>query len=243
MNDISYRVRSAIMEAFRPRITGRVFTNGFVDVLGRSFLIKSTKTTLGYKAEIPSYFYSKVKYDSMAHNLPIPLITTHNKVRSFRSFESAYLAVCNVVNELCKVEIRSKEYYMAKGIVLDSEGVPLWLCTVSVECQETRDVGDISADGFFNCYINPIVFENLTSSVNKGIIRKVIPVMSSETVAYNTPSGERIRVKPSLIISDMEHLFYSPVLPVKLSTINDDINTFLEKNIDVIKGPPSLNFS
>lgn len=138
------------------------------------------------------------------------------------------------------------EYYVGRGIILDKDLNPLILY-----CAELS----IDKDKLINCngdrasiqtvfweslkepiaYISPRVFYDQKDMINKGIIQKIIPVLTNVSDNIWRLTSFQIPT-PKIIVSDeIDKFINSTVSPAVSDNINEDLNNFLLDNFQDIE--------
>lgn len=127
-------------------------------------------------------------------------------------------------------------YYGGKGIIFDKDFTPLLLCTLTAR-KVTRNNYSIMAYYRPICHINPRVFLESDKLINKGIIKKLIPCYTNNTVSFpritsfdNNPENRKVKV----IVDDFDKFFIKPVKPNTSTCFNDTLNECLIDNMEDI---------
>lgn len=86
------------------------------------------------------------------------------------------------------------------------------------------------------CRINPIVFEEPNNLINKGIIKKLIPLYTSINIRFpqNGFTNNADSRKVEVIIDNFDKFFISPIKPTLSNNINETLNKCLNDNIEDI---------
>lgn len=202
-----------------------------------NFIVDTTEDTI----EIPVFARSQIE-DALQQNpdvqkIIIPLYTMSEYIKSKKTFNTMISYLFKDVfysDKLRGVEDgKGNKWYGNAGIIFNSELKPLVLCTLRLK----RTSEGWLIDRYI-CHINPIVFEDQNDMMNKGIIKKLIPVYANEDINvyfssyFRNRKGETSR--PKVIIDDFSSFFISPVKPVFSEHINDTLNDVLIDNIEEI---------
>ena len=158
--------------------------------------------------------------------------------RSFESVLNYFFDRVPYDNRIHKVVTSKGEiYYGGKGIIFDSNYEPLLIMSVTAN-KGVKENGDIVY--YYDrplCRVNPKVFLDTSKLVNKGIVNKIIPYITSVTVPFSTWSREFIKISNTtvqVIIDDLSHLILTPTPPVPSEDINASFNSCLTDNIEDI---------
>lgn len=128
-------------------------------------------------------------------------------------------------------------YYGGKGILLDSDFSPLFICTIIARKVKENNQNYLL---YYRpiCHINPKVFLDSNNLVNKGIIKKLIPFFASEEVFF-PEDATKVRYalesrKVKVIVDNFDSLFIRPVKPTPSACSNEALNQCLVDNIEDI---------
>lgn len=193
--------------------------------------------TFHVRSGIPLFFKYSCKYKEGENLIPVfarrplyndvelgePRVTVvfHHKERSTTEFRSAPSLLLRMLEgsflsgELYKYVFNEETYYVTKGLLLDRDFKPLIVLSRGVDINtETHRVQDTTK----KCVeINNAVFINdYDSKLLTYIVKKLIPNFVTQGV--------------TLIVRDNIELFDVPALPKKLSTLQEDITTFVRNN-------------
>ena len=88
------------------------------------------------------------------------------------------------------------------------------------------------------CHVSPVVFAEPNKLINKGIIKKLIPLYTTVDINFPTvnsgfsssPDSRKVEV----IIDDFSKFFISPIAPTPSKCSNDALNKCLNDNIEDI---------
>lgn len=175
----------------------------------------------------------------------LPLYTNCNDQsrRTFDSIMREFFCRVSFNQRLLKVTTNKGEtYYGGCGLILDEGFNPLLMCglkarKVVTECDEGVEVTSMQYYRAI-CHVSPAVFAEPNKLINKGIIKKLIPLYT--TVDINFPIGNSsISSSPDsrkveVIIDDFNKFFISPIAPTPSKCSNDALNKCLNDNIEDI---------
>lgn len=188
-----------------------------------------------------NYFHDKVK---KVEKIILPLYVNsfpQNK-RTFNSIVKEFFTSVDYNKRLLKVITPSGEtYYGGRGIILNKEFTPLLMCGIKARRVLKTDnyrgttEKDIEYYRAF-CRINPIVFEEPNNLINKGIIKKLIPLYTSIDIRFpqNGFTNNADSRKVEVIIDNFDKFFISPIKPTPSNNINETLNKCLNDNIEDI---------
>lgn len=176
-------------------------------------------------------FISSKKFQTEDRTLRI----FNSVIRGFRNRET-----------ISKINTTKGEYYVGGGIILDRDLNPLILYCAKLS---------IDKDGLMNCngdrnaianvfwksikepivYISPRVFYDQKDLINKGIVQKIIPVLTGALGGIQRLTSFQIPT-PKIIVSDeIDKFINSATPPVVSDNINEDLNNFLLDNFQDIE--------
>lgn len=147
---------------------------------------------------------------------------------------------------ISKINTTKGEYYVGKGIILDKDLNPLILycAKLSIDKDELMNCnGDRNAiiNVFWKSikepivYISPKVFCDQKDLINKGIVQKIIPVLTGASDSIQRLTSFQIPT-PKIIVSDeIDKFINSAIPPVVSDNINEDLNNFLLDNFQDIE--------
>lgn len=181
-------------------------------------------------------FLSKVTDNIDIIKISYPLFSSCTISKS--TFDAILKSAISVNKEVGLLQITTKSnecYYVGKGIILDKNLDPLLLLgsNITLTNENLVKCGDII------CYVSPKVFEDSSNIISRGIIKKVIPYITSYQIytptCYQNLKGEdSLFSKSTVIVSDaINSIFTTPTIPSKLD-FSDDIWKFLETNQDIV---------
>lgn len=210
---------------------------------------------MGDDIEIPSI--TRVYYEDIIHNnltcsnlekvekVILPLYTNSNDQsrRTFDGIMREFFYRVSFNQRLRKVTTSKGEtYYGGCGLILDEGFNPLLMCglkarKVVTECDEGVEVTSMQYYRAI-CHVSPAVFAEPNKLINKGIIKKLIPLYTTVDINFPTDNS-RISSSPDsrkveVIIDDFSKFFISPIAPTPSKCSNDALNKCLNDNIEDI---------
>ena len=157
-----------------------------------------------------------------------------------RTFDSIIMQMFNNVEfnmRLQKITTsRDEVYYGGKGIIFDESYTPLLLCTLTARKVHTEESGDSMVYYRPVCHVSPKVFLESDKLINKGIIKKLIPLYTSEEVRFPNcmfgvnPESKKVKV----VVDNFDKFFIEPIKPTPSAITNDALNECLIDNIEDI---------
>lgn len=220
------------------------------NVFNKSLIVDIT----GDDIEIPSIarvYYERIIRNNLTYSniekvekTILPLYTNGND-QSRRTFDSIMKFFCQVTfnQRLLKVTTNKGEtYYGGCGLILDGGFNPLLMCGLKARKVITEDDegAEVVSMEYYRaiCHVSPVVFAEPNKLINKGIIKKLIPLYTTmdinfPTVNYGIPSSPDSR-KVEVIIDDFSKFFISPIAPTPSKCSNDALNKCLNDNIEDI---------
>ena len=157
-----------------------------------------------------------------------------------RTFDSIIMQMFNNVRfgmRLQKITTNKGEvYYGGKGIIFDESYAPLLLCTLTARKVHTEEGGNSMVYYRPVCHVSPKVFLESDKLINKGIIKKLIPLYTSREVSFpnykfgSNPESKKVKV----VVDNFDKFFIEPIKPTPSATTNDALNKCLIDNIDDI---------
>ena len=157
-----------------------------------------------------------------------------------RTFDSIIMQMFNNVRfdmRLQKITTNKGEvYYGGKGIIFDESYAPLLLCTLTARRGHTEEGGNSMVYYRPVCHVSPKVFLESDKLINKGIIKKLIPLYTSREVSFpnykfgSNPESKKVKV----VVDNFDKFFIEPIKPTPSATTNDALNKCLIDNIDDI---------
>lgn len=157
-----------------------------------------------------------------------------------RTFDSIIMQMFNNVRfdmRLQKITTNKGEvYYGGKGIIFDEIYTPLLLCTLTARKVHTEEGGNSMVYYRPVCHVSPKVFLESDKLINKGIIKKLIPLYTSREVSFpnyifgSNPESRKVKV----VVDNFDKFFIEPIKPILSANINDALNECLIDNMDDI---------
>lgn len=135
---------------------------------------------------------------------------------------------------------KGEVYYGGKGIILDENFTPLLLCTLTAKkSTATEELGSLMYYYRPVCHINPKVFLEPDRLINKGIIKKLIPIYTENSISiprtYGLFRANNIgNRKVKVVIDNFDKFFTVPTKPTPSTCSNDILNECLVENIEDI---------
>lgn len=197
--------------------------------------------------EIPSFaklaierFYTKRDSNINNCSITIPLFCGNSYTRSSSdTILKDFFIKTYFIDKLCKIVNKKGEiYYGNKGIILDKDFNLLFLYTIFCTKKQNNNNRISYIYDKSNIYIHPKVFINNDGSMEKIIVRKLLPFYLSNTLVgprYGSSFGFEQYIKPKVIIEDVSSKFIEyPNKPSIQDTQDDLIHECLCNNIDEI---------
>lgn len=131
---------------------------------------------------------------------------------------------------------KGEVYYGGKGIIFDESYAPLLLCTLTARKVHTEEGDDNMVYYRPVCHVSPKVFLESDKLINKGIIKKLIPLYTSREVSLPdykfgvNPESKKVKV----VVDNFDKFFIEPIKPTPSATTNDALNECLIDNMDDI---------
>lgn len=202
-----------------------------IDVSGNSF-------------EVPTMIAGSELFDvqntAAVEKIPIsilPLYVSKN-IGIFKTADSIIrnFAATAYNTRLVKASLQSGlTFYGGNGLIFDENFEPLMACTWKCHKDLTSEVIKVIVDEEI-VHINPKIFLDNTNTINKSILKKVIPYFLStyhylHAPHWNWKRGTDNLVIPTIIVDDMKNMFINaPNCIVSDSSISDILNKFLSDN-------------
>lgn len=171
----------------------------------------------------------------------IPLFnnTPPQKKKTFDSIIKYFFTYISYSNRIGKLTTSKGEiYYGGRGLILNSNYNPILMFTL----RATKIMGN--TDFRFNystpiIYINPSVFEDPSTLVNKGIIKKIIPYFTNSYLYVSNYGNSKFEypkggIKSEVIIKDFNNIIVSPNKPEVSNNPMNSLNNCLINYIDEI---------
>lgn len=199
-----------------------------VPIIARNHCEKFVLDTLDYP-----YSYSTEKIILPLYNNSLPSI----RRRTFDSILNTMIDTPYSTRIQKIVTTKDNIYYGGKGILLDSDFSPLFICTIIARKVKENNQNYLL---YYRpiCHINPKVFLDPNNLVNKGIIKKLIPFFASEEVLFPEDIN-KVRYalesrKVKVVVDNFDSLFIRPVKPTPSACSNEALNQCLVDNIEDI---------
>ena len=210
--------------------------------------------TTGDNIEIPSiarkYYENIIRYNLTPSNVRVeriilPLYTNGNSQsrRTFDGIMREFFCKPLLNQRVLKVTTNKGDtYYGGYGLILDEEFNPLLMCGLKARkvISERGDGAEVVHIQYYRtvCHVSPVVFTEPNKLINKGIIKKLIPLYTTMDIHFpnvsvgisNSPDSRKVEV----IIDDFSKFFISPIVPTPSKCSNDALNKCLNDNIEDI---------
>ena len=221
------------------------------NVFSRSLVVDIT----GDDIEIPSiirthcenFIRNNLVYSFIqkAERIILPLYINSNNLnkRTFNSIIKEFFCQVSFNQRLLKVTTdKGETYYGGRGLILDEKFNPLLMCGLKARkvVIEDDDGTEIVSMQYYRtiCRVSPVVFAEPDRLINKGIIKKLIPLYTTEDIRFpisnsgisNSPNSMKVEV----IIDDFSKFFITPIAPTPSKCSNDALNKCLNDNIEDI---------
>lgn len=221
------------------------------NIYSKSLIVNIT----GDDIEIPSIariYYEGIIRNNLTHSniervekTILPLYTNGNDLnrRTFNGIMRDFFCLVPFRQRLLKVTTSKGEtYYGGCGLILDEGLNPLLMCGLKARKVITEGEGgaEVVSMQYYRavCRVSPTVFAEPNKLINKGIIKKLIPLYTTMDTNFptvnsgisNSPDSRKVEV----IIDDFSKFFISPVAPTPSKCSNDALNKCLNDNIEDI---------
>ena len=221
------------------------------NVFNRSLVVDITgddiEIPLIAKARYEGIILNNLTYSNVAkaEKIILPLYTNGNDQsrRTFDSIMREFFCRVSFNQRLLKVTTNKGEtYYGGWGLVLDGDFNPLLMCGLKARKVITEGDGgaEVASMKYYRaiCHVSPTVFAEPNKLINKGIIKKLIPLYTTVGTDFptvnsgisNSPDSRKVEV----IIDDFSKFFISPIAPTPSKCSNDALNKCLNDNIEDI---------
>ena len=222
------------------------------NVFNRSLVIDIT----GDDIEIPSIarvLYEAVIYRNLPPNgtgdigsvvLPLYINSYTQTKRTFNGIMREFF--CRVPYSkrlLTIITSKGEVYHGGHGLILDENFNPLLMCGLKARklvVKDTENEENVYMQYYRAiCHVNPIVFAEPNKLINKGIIKKLIPLYTSTDTAFPISLSAKFSIAPEsrkveVIIDDFSKFFITPTVPVPNKCNNEALNKCLNDNIEDI---------
>ena len=222
------------------------------NVFNKSLIVDIT----GDDIEIPSIariYYERIIRNNLAYSniekaekTILPLYNTNGNSQSRRTFDSImgeFFCQVPFNKRLLKVTTNKGEtYYGGYGLILDGGYNPLLMCGLKARKVVTEGDGgaEVVSMQYYRaiCHVSPVVFAEPNKLINRGIIKKLIPLYTTMDTNFptvncgisNSPDSRKVEV----IIDDFSKFFITPIAPTPSKCSNDALNKCLNDNIEDI---------
>lgn len=196
--------------------------------------------------EIPSFaklsierLYQKRNSNIDNCSIVIPLFCGNSYTRSSSdTILKDFFTKTYFTDKLYKIVNKKGEtYYGNKGIIFDEDFNLLFLCTIFCTKKQNNNKVSYIYDKS-NIYIHPKVFINNDGSMEKIIVKKLLPFYLSNTLkrpSYGSLFGFAQYIKPKVIIEDVSSKFIEYTNKPNIQDTQDDlIHECLCNSIDEI---------
>jgi hypothetical protein len=235
---------------FDSRDTSNPTTLDSNNMFSKSLVVDTT----GDYIEIPSIartYYENIIRDSLINSnvklerIILPLYTNDNSQsrRTFDGIMREFFCKPLLNQRVLKVTTNKGDtYYGGYGLILDEEFNPLLMCGLKARkrISEYGDDTNVVPIQYYRtvCHVSPIVFTEPNKLINKGIIKKLIPLYTTMGTTFpnvsvgtsNSPDSRKVEV----IIDDFSKFFISPIAPTPSKCSNEALNKCLNDNIEDI---------
>lgn len=232
------------------RDTSNPITLDSSNMFSKSLVVDIT----GDNIEIPSIariYYENIIHDNLTHSnvklerIILPLYTNGNSQsrRTFDGIMREFFCKPLLNQRVLKVTTNKGDtYYGGYGLILDEQFNPLLMCGLKARkvITEYGDDAEVVPIQYYRtvCHVSPIVFAEPNKLINKGIIKKLIPLYTTMDINFpnasvgisNSPDSRKVEV----IIDDFSKFFVSPIAPTPSKCSNDALNKCLNDNIEDI---------
>ena len=220
------------------------------NIFSKSLVVDIT----GDDIEVPSIaraHYENVIHDNLAYNdiekvekgiLPLYTNSLSQNKRTFDGIIREFFCRVSFYQRLRKITTNKGEvYYGGYGLILDEGFNPLLMCGLKARkiVKESNKGAKIVSMQYYRaiCHVSPVVFTKPNKLINKGIIKKIIPLYTTMDVNFPAVAGISSNSdsrKVEVIIDDFSKFFITPVAPTPSKCINDTLNKCLNDNIEDI---------
>lgn len=223
--------------------SNNVFSRSLVvDITGDDIEIPSI-----VRAPCESFIRNNLVYSFIqkAERIILPLYTNSNDLnkRTFDSIIKEFFCQVSFNKRLLKVTTAKGEtYYGGCGLILDEKFNPLLMCGLKARKVVTEDDEGIEVVSmqYYRaiCRVSPVVFTEPNRLINKGIIKKLIPLYTTEDIKFPISnfgiSNSLNSMKAEVVIDDFSKFFITPIAPTPSKCSNDALNKCLNDNIEDI---------
>lgn len=221
------------------------------NIFSKSLVVDIT----GDDIEVPSIarvYYEPIIHDNLAYNdiekvekviLPLYANSLSQNKRTFDGIIREFFCRVFFNQRLLKITTNKGEiYYGGYGLILDEGFNPLLMCGLKARkiVKGSNEGAKIVSMQYYRaiCHVSPVVFTEPNKLINKGIIKKLIPLYTTMDVNFlgadlyisSNPDSRKVEV----IIDDFSKFFITPVAPTPSKCTNDTLNKCLNDNIEDI---------
>lgn len=235
---------------FNSRDTSNPITLDSNNMFSKSLVVDTT----GDNIEIPSIartYYENIIRDNLIHSnarveriiLPLYISGNSQSRRTFNGIMREFFCKPPLNQRVLKVTTNKGDtYYSGYGLILDEGFNPLLMCGLKARkvILEHGDDAEVVHIQYYRtiCHVSPVVFTEPNKLINKGIIKKLIPLYTTMDIHFpnvsvgtsNSPDSRKVEV----IIDDFSKFFISPIVPTPSKCSNDALNKCLNDNIEDI---------
>ena len=222
------------------------------NVFNKSLVVDITEDDI----EIPSIartYYENIICDNLYYSnankverviLPLYINSYSQNKRTFDSIMKEFFQRVSFNQRLLKVTTNKGEtYYGGCGLILDEGFDPLLMCGLKARKVVTEDYrgAEVVSMQYYRaiCHVSPVVFTEPNKLINKGIIKKLIPLYTTMDTPYfplinglfsSSPESRKVEV----IVDDFSKFFITPITPTPSKCSNEALNKCLNDNIEDI---------
>lgn len=217
------------------------------NVFNRSLVIN----TIGDDIEVPTIARKQVEnvinanlngYKIEKAILPLYTNSRDQNRRTFDSIMREFFCRVPFNQRLLKVTTNKGEtYYGGFGLILDEKFNPLLMCELKARRTKKEDGSGELFDTvqYYRavCRVSPKVFIEPNKLINKGIIKKLIPLYTTTDVFLSIERRLPVSLdsrKIEVIVEDFSQFFITPVKPIPSKCNNEVLNKCLNDNIEDI---------
>ena len=185
------------------------------------------------------YWERTIKDNNLSYNELIIPLYINNGGQNRRTADSIiieFLKNTSYESRLKKsVTNKGEVYYGNRGCIFDKDMNPL-----IVTCLKCEKVDPPTNRTYFKyteaiLKVNPKVFLDQTTLINKAIIKKIIPILATEDIYVDRRTGiEGFSGKVRIEICDTNDMFFTPNVPSPNDCNNYLLNQILRDNISEV---------
>lgn len=217
------------------------------NVFNKSLVIN----TLGDDIEVPVIARKQVESiinanlnDYKIEKALVPLYTNSQDQnrKTFSGIMREFFCNVSYKQRLLKITTnRGEVYYGGYGLILDKDFNPLLMCELKARRTKKEDNSGELFDTvqYYRaaCRVSPKVFIEPNKLINKGIIKKLIPLYTTTDVFLSIERRLPVSLdsrKIEVIVEDFSQFFITPVKPIPGKCNNEVLNKCLNDNIEDI---------